>query len=211
MWGVECRHTKPTSHAFSYMHEKSLVFDYNLYALGSANATKNSTSRCEENCAFFTVKGIVENAIARFEEAWEGARLVDSGALDDVERCKERRQSKSASRARSQSAIRDRTVESEDGGGASVPEHYRIGSVPPSHSCSEIGVAKRQSDSSGVSRRREHSRSGCVEAPPQSLPPATRRAGTASMRVASALATLPETRWSDARSRGRSYAHSQGS
>ena len=210
-WGVELRHVRPVSHAFSYMHEKAWLFGSELYAFGSANSTMNSTGRCEENCGFFSIKSVVDAAVTRFEEGWERASRIDASSLADVERCKERRRSKSASRARSQSAARAAIEESRCAGGASVPERFNIGSVPPTRSCPEIGSTKGQPDGSGASRWREDSRSGDREMPPRSLPPATRRAGPASARAASALGSLPETQWSDARSRGRSSAHSQGS
>ena len=45
-WGVELRHVRPVRHIFSYMHEKTWLVDGILYALGSANGTKNSAGNC---------------------------------------------------------------------------------------------------------------------------------------------------------------------
>ena len=91
-----------------------------------------------------------------------------------------------------------------------VPERYSIGSVPPARSCPEIGGQKGQANEAWVGRWREDSRPGIRGVPPQSLPPATRRVPTASTRALAALGSLPEARWSDARSRGRSSAQSHG-
>ena len=209
-WGVELRHTRPVSHIYSYMHEKTWLFDEVLYAIGSANGTKNSAGNCEENCGFFSIRNIVEEAASRFEEGWGRATPIDATALDDVERCKERRRSKSVSRARSQSELRGATEDRRSAEEVGVPERYSIGSVPPARSCPEIGGRGGQAKEAWVGRWREDSRPGIREVPPQSYPPATRRASAASTRALAALGSLPEAGWSDARSRGRSSAHSQG-
>ena len=209
-WGVELRHVRPVRHAFSYMHEKAWLIDGILYVFGSANGTKNSAGNCEENCGFFSIKSVVDEAAARFEEGWERATPIDASALADVERCKERRRSKSASRARSHSNVRGAIEDQRSADGVGAPERYNIGSVPPARSCPEIGGQKGQADDAWVGRWREDSRPGIRGVPPRSLPPATRRVPTASTRASAALGSLPEAQWSDARSRGRSSAHSQG-
>ena len=216
-WGVEFKHWKPTAHAFSYNHEKAWLFGkslhVSLYAFGSASATHNSTTRCGrtvDSCGFLTISSIVEEAAARFDEGWSEAHPIGFDAVEDVERCRERRRSKSCSRARSQSALDDVPGEPEDGGGASVPVHYRIGSVPPSLSCPEVGSAGQPQSGPATSRWRGISRSGSLEAPPLSqLSKGPRRSGPAPVRAAAALGAPSETEWKDARSRGRGSACSQ--
>ena len=69
----------------SAQHEKTWVFDETLWVCGSANATENSFTKCEEAVVFSRSEEMLRSLIGHHRRIWEDSEEVDWAALEAKE------------------------------------------------------------------------------------------------------------------------------
>ena len=77
LWGVKIRVRTPAKGIMSAQHEKVWLFDHNLLFLGSANATENSLTNCEETNVAITDHECIEQWAEHFLRLWNTAQDPD--------------------------------------------------------------------------------------------------------------------------------------
>ena len=71
------RTRRPMPGMTSAQHEKTWLFDEALLIVGSANASFNSMTKCEETVIATRSKDLIEAQAAHFDKIWETAKEVD--------------------------------------------------------------------------------------------------------------------------------------
>ena len=84
-WGAEIRVRRPKPGMTSAQHEKTWLFDDHVFLCGSANATANSFTKCEEAVTATKSPTLIASQVAHFEEIWEDAEEVDWLELEEKE------------------------------------------------------------------------------------------------------------------------------
>ena len=117
-WGAQIRLYRPEAPVgFPCTHEKSMVADEAIYALGSANMTDNSLNNSVESCMVTRAADTGRKAVTRFEKLWELARpLGHEEAAQAVQQRENRRQGATA---------RSKSTEREDVARQSSPDRGR--------------------------------------------------------------------------------------
>jgi len=104
---VQFRMRRPASGMTSAQHEKSWLFDEELLVIGSANATENSFTKCEEACIFTMNPDLIAIQADHFQKIWLDATEVDWKQVkrledENLEQRAEKARAKAAAKAKAQ-------------------------------------------------------------------------------------------------------------
>jgi len=84
-WGVHMRTRRPKPGMTSAQHEKTWLFDEALLVVGSANASFNSMTKCEETVIATRSKDLITAQAIHFDKIWETAKEIDWDKLKLLE------------------------------------------------------------------------------------------------------------------------------
>ena len=128
---------KPQNHAFSYQHEKVILYDQAYVTAGSHNFTSNSVERCEEDIVCTSSADVVRSVHAHFLEVWRAGQEMTTETVPSIEEFDIGRERRRMEASRSRSERREREAGTREASGTADPgpgaaEATRAGSgVPP--------------------------------------------------------------------------------
>ena len=105
---VRFRMRRPRPGMTSAQHEKSWLFDEELLVVGSANATENSFTKCEEACIFTRNPDLIEIQADHFQKIWLDATEVD---WNEIRRLEDENLEQRAEKTRAKAAAKAKALE----------------------------------------------------------------------------------------------------